>query len=365
MNMIQNYQLVLDQLETIRTDIITKNIDILSFGGVIPEEDTLEIESILKAESVVLSILSQKGIPYQELKDKPQFLEFKIKDKTYINHKNFFTSTISIPLYQNTKDTTVKDAPVLSESKDSENEINPEEEASNNFSEYMTPPDDTIESPKPQKLPENIVRKEDLVFETYKIEMKHKNFNGKPDIFTVTCCPLQLFKYSTPSVPIVVSMANGRTRVTQSSYDTFEAGRNLITLSIKDYEFLIRGSIDENGQFHTLVTTTGNSANQGDQLTVLEHNVYGNKTPDSLSEYGHPIAPYQSDEGHATVSIFPLIDTETDYFIVISKTDEFVHYMECSSAEYGSHIAKVYDEEKGDLSVIPKFTDNTLELTLL
>lgn len=349
MNHATRYKCVLDELEAIRKAIIEHHMDEISLGGRIPKEDAFEIETILRIESLVLTHLMSKGLSYTVIDKKPQFVQFEINGTIYINHKDFF------PMLSG------KESPVKEE------EENTEQEEFQPATTESTAQKEVVISPNPN-ITENLddqrrVKASDLVFETFKVSLQPQSSNVS-EVFTIMCAPLKLYKYETPSVPIVVSIADSDDkRITKSSYDAYETGKNLVQIDIKDYSLLFRGSFDDEGIFHTMITTTGDTANRGDKLSLIEQQTFGAHR-DNQSGYGHPHISYQSDEGDAFVVVLPLLDTKTEKFIVISKTEEFVQYMESASAEYGSHTAQIYDME-GEKNVLPHWVDNYLEVDIL
>ena len=203
----------------------------------------------------------------------------------------------------------------------------------------------------------------DLVYEKVKISLMHPGFNTEKSEYTVFIAPLKLYRKAASTVPIIATVWKTpyQLKTTASSYDTKESGRNLLTLDIDDYNILIRGTFDENGKFRAVITTTNNSANQGDILEVLDERFFGdNSTHRSVN--GHPVQPYDSEEGNAFVFVFPLGEVGDDIFLVASKTDEFCEYALSSSDNFGAHSAMFYSLN-GQIIVIPHWDgDEYLEV---
>lgn len=391
---IKHYKSVLDQLENVRKEIIQNNMDSISFSGMIPEQDSKEIEYLLRLESIVLAHLD---IPYQDVPGKPKFISFTIEDTEYVSLRELFhieppadtqktepaaDSPVEPPAFtssQETKQTpdevsvqTSEESKETDEKEDTFKDAKEPEEVTEETPEETTvteiAPESQNESQKetqqvsenPVQFPNNIMRKSDIVFETHEIAIKHGTPDSPEEIISIMCAPLKIYKYKTVSVPVVVSASIGSKRVTKSSYDDEE--RNIVTIDIADYSLLIRGSFDDNGVFHTIITTTDKSANQGDTIRPIEHKAYG--TGHCNTRFGHPVIPYESNEGDSFFCVIPLRDLEKEDFIVISRTEEFVQYMESSSEVYGSHTATIYDHDV-EKTVLPHWVDDRLEVDLL
>ena len=207
---------------------------------------------------------------------------------------------------------------------------------------------------------EKVKRADEFVFCEYKISVAHKNCRPEDIYFTVS--PLKIKKYATPSVPILVTAYYKGKVYYESSYKNNEDGRNLITMEINEYYFLIRGSFDENGKFDVQIMTTGISVNQGDTLTILskdEHTPVGDKVKN-----GHIKFKYDSYEGDTIVEIFPL-GIGTSDFVIIERVKDFVDYKLISDGKYGYKRYLVYDKNKDKAEVVCNWIDDVLETDIV
>lgn len=204
----------------------------------------------------------------------------------------------------------------------------------------------------------------DLVYEKFKITLNHPGYNVDAAEYELIIAPLKLYKRAVSTVPIIATITKtGYHRITKSSYDSYEDGKNLVTLEIDDFEILVRGTFDANGRYNTIITTTGKSAQQNDTLTVVSKESFGLEST-NRSVNGHPVVYYPSDEGHAFIFVLPLGSHTEDYFLVASHTDEFCEYMVSSSDMYGANRAFVYTPT-GEVTIIPTWNNGYLEIETL
>jgi len=210
---------------------------------------------------------------------------------------------------------------------------------------------------------EKKIHKSNLVFDTYKLGLSHRGF-GRPDEMYFMVAPFEIKKTETATVPIIVyCYFNGKT-YHASSYDTKEQGKNIVQITVGDYEFLIRGGFDKDGKFKTQIMTTGISANQGDKIAVYSHKEYSPENNISLN--GHAKFKYIGENGETGImDVFP-VDIEEDDFIAVGRCADFVDYYNIGNPRrgglstnyiYGGNqtqtIIARWDDEFLDTDVVP------------
>ena len=214
-----------------------------------------------------------------------------------------------------------------------------------------------------QELPEieKRVKVSDLVYDRFLISIER----SLPDIkeeYTIVCAPMKLSRYKMLSTPIVVFIKDKHGhRFVKSSFD-MEDGKNIVSMNIDDFSILIRGTFDENGNFGTIITTTGRSADKGDEISLISEEHYGKDRKNTKN--GHPVMHYMSDEGLAYVFAIPIGEAKQEDFLVISKTEEFTDYMYSSSDTLGAYTAKVYENGVAK-RVLPAFRNDELEIEVV
>ena len=345
MDYAETYLDLLNQMEEIRQDIIKQNETEISFLGRIPEEDAIEIENVLKMESAVLTVLSKKGVATKcAVPNNDHLIKFMINDRAYLNHVKFFPEQTQIATATQSESTT----PVTKKT-EKKTELPQETEA----------PNPANHSKEIQEKDTSRTRLDDIVYETLTISLSHRN-SEEADIYQIMTAPLKIYKYSTPNVPIIVTIldADGN-RITQSSYDSYEAGKNLLQMEVGEYSLLIRGVFDDDGQYHTAIATTDQSAKAGDEIKLLEQKAFGTNAERTL--YGHPLVSYISDEGEAIVCIVPIENNETQHYIMISRTEEFTTYTELTP-DSNSAVIHTLD---GTKTVTPQLDGDYLEISII
>lgn len=179
---------------------------------------------------------------------------------------------------------------------------------------------------------------EHMVFDTYKVGLSHVS-SIKPEDMFFMIAPLEISKGDVAAAPILVyAFYKGQTFVT-SSYDIKDESRNIVTMTIGDYEILARGSF-KNGKFESMVVTTGISANQGDTLQIHNkdaHNPVGNNVKN-----GHVKFKYQSDEGPGTIDVFVLEPQGREFVIMNRYGDDWIDYY-CINDRSGWNKALIYE----------------------
>lgn len=425
-----NYKEILDSAEQIRKSILEKNIDYISFGGVMPETDTKEIAAVVKIEKAVFDYLITEGLEFREIQDRPNLLETTFEGTRYICQKNYTpveTTNIPITNVNKTDVETKKEATpeekftifyngtIMEDEELEEDQIEITSNLRKDLSNVQTLTyilndgtsskiqhgtniinlyykDEIVaqcefeaEEPFTQETQNkatyigsdniidysnlNVVPPEekrtpisDLVYEKIEISLQHPGFNTDPEIYEILVAPLKLYKQAISTVPIIVVIwkKGFQSRTISSSYDSYETGKNLVTMNIDDYNILVRGTFTSEGEFNSIITTTEHSANQGDILEVKSKTSFG-KDSSHRSVNGHPVLPYSSDEGHAFLFVLPLGETGDDIFLVASKTDEFCEYQISSSDSYGANRAFVYTT-MGELTIIPHWDGDYLEI---
>ena len=187
---------------------------------------------------------------------------------------------------------------------------------------------------------------DDLVYEMFDINLSHSGFSGggRPERMTVMIAPLKIQRVATSIVPIIVSIYCDGRIITKSSYDQREDGKNLVTLDVKEFYLLFRGTFDANGKFQGFVTTTGISAAQGDILTVSSSTQFGDPESRTVNN-GHIKVRSMIDDTEGTIEVFPFGDPEDDEFILMTKNDEFVDYIYISDSAKGLKKPIIYCDD--------------------
>lgn len=417
----QSIKEILDKAEEARKFVIKNNIDYISLGQ-LPSQAALKIEMLTDIEAVIFSSLMKNNelIP-QEVPQKPALVRFDFEGSSYTIFKNSLKETVSQltlhspddhnqsaslkqnenilekdnthPSDNNTELTehlseTVED-PVLSANKKEDSKIDSEN--------FIYDPDDQenimdngvdagaessltreFEVPQTQATVigdiaekndtffpeiEKSTKISDLVYEIFCISLNHHLSAMASQRYTIVCAPIKLSRYAALSVPIVVCVKDERgRRYTKSSFD-MEDGKNIICMDIDDYSLLIRGTFDSDGHFKTIITTTGRSADKGDELSLISQESFGQECSHDTSN-GHPVLHYTSDEGLAYFFAIPIGQPMQDDFLIVSKTDEFTDYMYSSAENNGAYSAKIYENGVAK-RIVPSWEDNKLNLNVV
>lgn len=185
--------------------------------------------------------------------------------------------------------------------------------------------------------------RDDFIYEMFQVSLTHSGYSGggKPEELTIMIAPLKIQKFTSVSVPIIVSVYHKGKIISKSSYDQVEDGKNLVMLDINEFYLLFRGSFDANGEFKGFISTTGISANQGDILNIISNNSYGVKDSRTVNN-GHIKIRSIVDDEEGTIEAFPFGEPEDNEFIVMTKNDEFVDYLYISDAVKGLKKAIIF-----------------------
>lgn len=186
----------------------------------------------------------------------------------------------------------------------------------------------------------------EFVYEMFSIAMTHSGMagGGRPTEMQVMIAPLKIQKFACPSVPILVSVYCDGKIYHSSSYEQKEDGKNLVQMGINEFYLLFRGSFDANGKFHSYITTSGISANQGDIMNVTSNERFGDEAVRGVNN-GHIKFRSMIFGDPGTIEVLPFGKIEDNEFVVMTKTDEFVDYIYISDTQGGMKKATVYTEE--------------------
>lgn len=185
---------------------------------------------------------------------------------------------------------------------------------------------------------EKTKKKDTFVFDNYQLAVTHAGANKSEDVFFMIA-PLEIFRKAVTSAPIIVYVLYKGRSYYLSSLDNPEDGKNTIVIQVGDYEFLCRGSFDNDGKFQSSIFTTGISAAQGDKLQVLRketHNPVGRKVGN-----GHIKYAYESEEGPGTIDVFP-IEMDKPEFLILNRYSEWRDIL-LLSKKYGLPTATIYE----------------------
>lgn len=162
---------------------------------------------------------------------------------------------------------------------------------------------------------------DEFVYDVRRVMVSH--MGSQPEEMQFYIAPLKIYKYSCPAAPIVVSVYYKGRFYNFSSYDKIEDGRNMVTVEINEYYFLVRGFFDDKGRFVSKINTTGISANQGDKLNIISEDTHHPTGPNVGN--GHLKFRYNGDEGEGIIEVFPREEGEEEYLLVI-RYGEFLDY---------------------------------------
>ena len=204
----------------------------------------------------------------------------------------------------------------------------------------------------------------EFVYTYSKITVAHKDFGSRPEEMLVLIAPLKISKYSCASVPIVVTILHKGVATTVSSYDSKENGKNMVTIDVNEFYFLVRGAFDDDGNFTPTFVTTGISANQGDIINVTYSKTFG-KSTDRATRNGHIKFGYDAEAANGTVEVLPFGEIGDDDFVAIVKNDEFVDYYMISKSLRVNHRPIIYDKNGTPLELVCSWDDDTLTAELV
>lgn len=162
---------------------------------------------------------------------------------------------------------------------------------------------------------------DDFVYDIRRIMVSH--MGSAPEEMQFFIAPLKIYKYSCTAAPIVVSVYYRGRYYNFSSYDKIEDGRNMVSVEVNEYYFLVRGFFDDKGQFCSTINTTGISANQSDRINVISEDTH-HPTGPSVGN-GHLKFRFNGDEGDGIIEVFPREPGEDEYLLVI-RYGEFLDY---------------------------------------
>ncbi len=196
---------------------------------------------------------------------------------------------------------------------------------------------------------ENKKAASEMIYTYSKMSVKHLDImgGGRPEEMLVMIAPLKISKYECSSVPIIVTIVHNGKQKTCSSFDTLEKGKNIVLIDIDEFYFLCRGSFDKDGNFKAMIVTTGLSAQQGDQITILSSKTYGNSLNPGTKN-GHIKFRYDADAGDGVIEVFPFGHPGDDDFVALVRNKEFADYYLISKILKTQSKAMVFS--KGDIS---------------
>ena len=196
---------------------------------------------------------------------------------------------------------------------------------------------------------ENKKAASEMIYTYSKMSVKHLDVmgGGRPEEMLVMIAPLKISKYECSSVPIIVTIVHNGKQKTCSSFDTLEKGKNIVLIDIDEFYFLCRGSFDRDGNFKAMIVTTGLSAQQGDQITILSSKTYGNSLNPGTKN-GHIKFRYDADAGDGVIEVFPFGHPGDDDFVALVRNKEFADYYLISKILKTQSKAMVFS--KGDIS---------------
>lgn len=164
--------------------------------------------------------------------------------------------------------------------------------------------------------------KDTFMFETQRIMAMHEGVSKGDEIF-FTIAPLEI-KKDCVSVPIIVYAFLRGKHYCVSSLDNEDKNKALVKLALADYEFLIRGMIDENGKFSANIFTAGISTSQNDQINIIDRRSYN--PPLSKVKNGHVKFEYDSVAGEKNMlEVFP-VSMEENQFFILKRSGEWIDY---------------------------------------
>lgn len=186
----------------------------------------------------------------------------------------------------------------------------------------------------------------EFVYEMFNVSLTHSGMSGggRPTEIQVMVAPLKIQKFACPTVPILVSVYCDGKIQHSSSYEQKEDGKNLVQMNVNEFYLLFRGTFDANGEFHAYITTTGISANQGDIMNVTSNEKFGKNAGRGVNNghvkfrstiYGEP----------GTIEVLPFGDIDSDEFVVMTKTDEFVDYIYIANTQGGMKKATIFTDD--------------------
>lgn len=355
MSFLTEYSDILTTLENIRTKVVNDNIDTISFGGKMSDDDRNEINAVINIEHLIFNHLKDQ-IEIKPVENKPALRSIIVAGKTYTGLSKYLDDEMPVkPPRRRTVKEEVSEPPKIEESP---KEDTPKKEPKNIEEKIEEPVIESVPMETDTVSEMTRAKNNGLLYQIMTIALTKKN--GERELFDVMCAPLKLFKFSAPAVPIIISMipkAGDGFRVTKSSYDSYTKNKTMIMMDIKGYNLLCRGTFNDKGEFNTSLSTTGNSAANGDKLELVD--MFTVNTGDK--EIGYPRVAYDSEEGDGNVYLFPLGKVGTNEFICMTKTDEFTNYYEINDL---SEFPKIKD---GNLtkSIHPVWDNDTLTIDLM
>ena len=166
----------------------------------------------------------------------------------------------------------------------------------------------------------------EFLYSFYKIQVMHVDKFGKgiPEMMLAEIIPLEICNEPRISVPIMVTLVHGNKYKCFSSYDTLDTQHNLIQADIDDFHFFCRGYYDENGNFASSISLTGQSYKNNDKMEILKKFDFGNDNKDRKN--GHIKFSYESEAGVGTIEVVPFGFAGDPDFLAIIKNNEFINY---------------------------------------
>ena len=373
------YGSILKSTQQIRTEIMTDLVDVLSFGGQMPESDARELRQVAGITGSVFRALSDRGVLLSEIPDKPGLLRLETGGVSYTCSKACMFGErqpeipTPAPVQKTPEPETIRVPETESKAKEEPSpdafglvdEIPPEydgqpgnesvfevgqdgdTEVSKGLEAFLSKEDEpSFGSTELPALDSGFVEsrrmhEDDFVFDTYRISIAHggKAGGGKPEEMFFMVAPLTLSDSYCTSVPIMVSIYYKGRMYMRSSYEMPD-GKNIVLIDVNEFYFLCRGSFDDNGQFQSMVTTTGESVSQGDVISVLDRTQNGKP---GATGTGHIKFRYNAEEGDGVIELFPTELGENE-FVIISRAGEFIDNLYIAKVAKGLNRAIVYED---------------------